>query len=261
MSIETRQHENGICELILDRPEKHNAFDDKSIAKMTAVLHQLQNDDACRIILIKSSSENFCAGADIEWMKRMADYTAEENEADAMRLAQFLQTLDTISKPTIALAQGWTVGGGLGVLACCDIVLSDTNAKFCFSEVKLGLIPATITPYVMQKIGASQTRYCFLTAKTFDAAEAKNMHLVHDIISDDLHTAGFALAKNMLKNGPMAMSACKQQIASLQPVACNHLEKTAKLIADIRVSEEGQEGLRAFLEKRQAAWIVNDKED
>ncbi|MBC7963936.1 MAG: enoyl-CoA hydratase/isomerase family protein, partial [Steroidobacteraceae bacterium] len=203
--------ERGVVTLTMNRPELHNAFDDRLIATLTDALRQLAADPAVRVLLLAASGKSFSAGADLNWMRRMADYSHEQNLADAAALAELMRTLDSLPKPTIALVQGAAYGGGVGLAACCDIVLATARASFCLSEVRLGLIPAVISPYVVAAIGSRAARRYFLTAETFDALEAQRIGLVHEVVADqdELTVVAERLTVQLLKNGPAALSAAK----------------------------------------------------
>lgn len=248
----------GRATITLNRPELHNAFDDTLIGALTGELKRLERDPEVRVILLAAKGKSFSSGADLNWMRRMADYSFIENLSDAMGLAELMKTLANIPKPTIALVQGAAIGGGVGLVACCDIALSSENASFCLSEVKLGLIPAVISPYVAAAIGARATRRYFITAERFDSAEACRLGLVHEVVPrDQLAQKGEELSRLLLRNGPLAMASVKALVAE---VALNTLDDdliadTAERIAEIRASDEGREGLSAFLEKRSPNWI------
>lgn len=250
------QHENGITIITFNRPERHNAFDDVFIKRFTEELYACNDDDTIKIILIKANGKNFSAGADIEWMKRMLQFTEEENFNDALQLANLLKELKNTPKITIALAKGTIMGGGVGLLACCDMVIADDQTRFCFSEAKLGLVPATIAPYVIQAIGSRAAKYYFLTAKSFNSLEAKEIGLVQEIVKhDQLVASGIELANSLLKNGPHALPIIKQLVSKIMPYNESLIIETAELIASVRCSSEAQEGLSAFLEKRETSWV------
>lgn len=249
------RQENRIAILTLNRPDRHNAFNDLMIDQFIQILTQLENTPAINLLILMANGKNFSAGADIEWMKKVKDFTEAENLADAKRLAKLLQMLSRFSKPTIALANGKTLGGGVGLLACCDIVLAEENAHFCFSETKIGLIPATIAPYIIQAIGARHAKYYFLTAEFFNAQRAKNIGLVQTIVEQgSLFTAGMKTALSLLKNGPSALVETKKLIACIHSFNEELTGSLSQWLAKIRVSEEAQEGLSAFLEKRSPTW-------
>jgi methylglutaconyl-CoA hydratase len=249
--------DGGVARLVLARPEKHNAFDDAVIAAFTEALESVGNDAAVRVVVVGGEGKSFSAGADLDWMRRMADYGEAENLADARALAVMLCTLNELPKPTIARVQGATFGGGVGLVACCDIAVASKAAIFCLSEARLGLTPSTISPYVVAAMGANNARRYFLTAERFDAAAAERMGLVHMVAAPErLDHAVDDLVAALLQNGPMAISECKQLIRRVAngPVDEAMIEDTAQHIARVRASAEGKEGVRAFLEKRPPAW-------
>ena len=248
----------GVATVTMNRPELHNAFDDLMIQALTSEFLRLNADPQVRVVLLAASGKSFSAGADLNWMRRMADYSLEENLADSMALAGLMRTLYGLSKPTIALVQGAAYGGGVGLVACCDIVLATDQATFCLSEVKLGLIPAVISPYVMEAIGSRAARRYFLTAERFDAIEAQHLGLVHELVAvEDLRARGESLAALLIQNGPLALSAVKRLVAALTrtPIDDAMIADTARRIADIRSSDEGKDGVGAFLQKRPPAWV------
>jgi methylglutaconyl-CoA hydratase len=250
--------DHGRATITLNRPELHNAFDDTLINALTEELKRLERDPGVRVILLAAKGKSFSSGADLNWMRRMADYSFIENLSDAMGLAELMKTLANIPKPTVALIQGAAIGGGVGLVACCDIALASDRASFCLSEVKLGLIPAVISPYVAAAIGSRATRRYFITAERFDALEAHRLGLVHEIVpAEDLVQKGDELSRALLRNGPQAMASVKALVAevSLSALDDDLIADTAERIAEIRASDEGREGLSAFLEKRPPGWI------
>jgi methylglutaconyl-CoA hydratase len=249
--------DGGVARLILAQPKKHNAFDDAIIAAFTEALERVGNDASVRVVVLSGEGKSFSAGADLEWMRRMADYGDAENLADARALAAMLQRLNDLPKPTIARVQGATFGGGVGLVACCDIAIASDAAIFCLSEARLGLTPSTISPYVVAAMGAHNARRYFLTAERFDGAVAERIGLVHMVTKPDrLDAAVDDFIAALLRNGPMAIAECKALIRRVAagPVDGPMIEDTAQHIARVRASAEGKEGVRAFLEKRPAAW-------
>ena len=250
----------GIATLTMNRPELHNAFDDILIVEMTAELRRLENDERVRVVRLAGSGKSFSAGADLNYMRRMSSYSREENLRDALVLAGLMQTLNDLGKPTIAMVQGVAYGGGVGLAACCDMVLAAEGATFCLSEVKLGIIPVVISPYVIAAIGARSCRRYFQSAEAFDAREACRIGLVHEVVADQaaLQERSMQLAGQLLKNGPTAMTEAKRMIALVagRPLNAELIADTAAIIADRRACAEGREGLAAFLEKRKPAWVT-----
>lgn len=245
----------GIGTLTLNKPQRHNAFNDEMIDELTTALRELDRDQSIRLVLLKAAGKNFSAGADLAWMKQMIHYSFDHNVDDAMKLVNLLKILNRLSKPTIAMVQGLAYGGALGLLACCDIVIAHENAQFCFSEAKLGLIPATIAPYIVKAIGFRQARYLFLTALPFGARQALELGLIHQVVtSDDVEQACQKIILALLDNGPHALMAIKSLMNDLEPCDENKLNQTAKILAQIRISPEAQEGIEAFLEKRLPSW-------
>lgn len=251
--------DRGVATLTINRPEIHNAFDDQLIEELITTLRQVEADDSTRILILASEGKSFSAGADLRWMRRMADYTPAENKADAMQLAELMKTLNFLSKPTIARVQGAAFGGGVGLVACCDIAIASSKALFCLSEVRLGLIPAVISPYVVAAMGERASRRYFTTAERFGADEALRTELVHEVVeSEGLDAAIDAVIDQLLKGGPAAQAAAKSLIfaVSRQPTTDTVIEDTADRITAARASDEGKEGLSAFLEKRSPEWIT-----
>jgi methylglutaconyl-CoA hydratase len=248
----------GVSTVTLDRPEVRNAFNDEVITELAAVFTELGQRDEVRCVVLAANGPAFCAGADLNWMKRMADYTRDENVADAAALAHMLRVIYRCPKPTIARVQGDAYAGGTGLVAVCDIAVAADTAQFCLSEVKLGLIPATISPYVIRAMGARAAHRYFLTAERFSAAEALRIGFVHEVVAADQLDARVAdIARSLVQAGPAAVKACK---ALLQDVAGHEIsqllvDRTVQGIADIRVSDEGREGIQSFLGKRKPGWL------
>ncbi len=248
--------DSGIVRLTLARPEAHNAFDDKLIAELTAALEAIDRDPDVRVLVLTGAGASFSAGADLAWMRRMAKAGTDENRADALRLARLMRILDGMSKPTIARVNGAAFGGGVGLVACCDIAIAVETANFALSEVKLGLVPAVISPYVIAAIGARQARRWFQSAEAFSAAEAMRIGLLHAVVpADALDAAVQRQCALLLKAGPVAVTEAKSLVRRAQTVNVDALDMAnAELIARLRVSPEGQEGLGAFLDKRPPTW-------
>lgn len=251
--------EAGVATVTLNRPEVRNAFNDEVIAEMTAVFSELAERDEVRCMVLAGNGPAFCAGADLNWMKRMAGYTHDENVADAAALANMLRVLYHCPKPTIARVQGDVYAGGTGLVAACDMAVAVDSAQFCLSEVKLGLVPATISPYVIRAMGARAAHRYFLTAERFSAAEALRIGFVHEVVTaDQLDAAVAALAQTLLQAGPAAVKACKALVQDIAGKDITQLliDRTVHAIAEIRVSDEGREGIQAFLGKRKPDWLL-----
>lgn len=255
-------HANGVFHLVLNRPEVHNAFDDTLILKITAAIEQITQRADARIIILRSNGKNFSAGADLNWMRRIAALDFHDNVADAKQLAELMKTLNECPLPTICLVQGAAFGGALGLVSCCDIAIAAENASFCLSETRIGLVPAVISPYVIRAIGERQARRYFLTAEKFAAQTALMHGLVHKVAAEEnLLSEAESLCRILLENSPNAILKAKRLIRDVsgQPIDQELIHYTTELIAFMRVSEQGQEGLSAFLEKRPAAWQRGDK--
>jgi len=241
----------------LNRPDKHNAFDEHLIAELTQAFRDLASDTAVRVAVLAANGQSFSAGADLDWMKRMSAMGRADNERDAMALADLMEAIDRCPKPVVGLIQGAALGGGVGLVACCDIAIATSSASFSLSEVRLGLIPAVISPYVAAAIGPRACRRYFLTAERFDAATAAKLGLVHRVVEPEaLETARDETIKQLLACGPAAQGAAKDLI---RRVACAPNDEalrhdTAGRIADARASAEGKEGIAALLEKRKPNW-------
>ncbi|MCE5233939.1 MAG: enoyl-CoA hydratase-related protein [Mizugakiibacter sp.] len=249
----------AVAEITLQRPQVHNAFDDALIAELTAALRSLDDDATVRALVLTGAGASFSAGADLNWMRGMAAAGEEENRADSLRLAALMRTLNFLSKPTLARVNGAAYGGGVGLVACCDLAIGVEGAKFALSEVKLGLVPAVISPYVIAAVGARHARRLFLSGEVFDAAEAARVGLLHQVVPATELDAAIDRALHWLaKGGPQAQREAKRlalRAAGMTPEAQQRIdEDNAALIARLRVSAEGQEGLGAFLDKHPPRW-------
>ena len=248
---------NGVARVTLNRPEVRNAFDDALIAALSRIFEQLDADPETRIVVLAGNGPAFCAGADLGWMKRMAAYGHDENLRDAAGLAAMLSALDRLKKPTLARVHGPAFAGGTGLVAACDIAVGTPAAKFCFSEAKLGLSPATISPYVLRAIGERAARRYFLTAEVFDAEEACRIGLLSAVVAEG-ELDGFidSLLAHLLGGGPQAHTKIKDLVRAVagRPVDTALKDDTARRIAEIRASPEGREGIASFLEKRKPSW-------
>ena len=247
----------GIVLLTLNRPEVHNAFDDVLISSLLEELRRLSEDSNVRVLCLTGAGASFSAGADLNWMRRAANFSEEDNTADAHQLAAMLRTLDEFPRPTLALVNGAAFGGGIGLVAACDIAIASTQARFSLSEVRLGLVPATISPYVVAAIGQRAARRFYLTGERFNANTAHSIGLVHEVVPhDELRAAGEKMIDTLLSGGPEAQAVAKNLIKETAPARDrDHLDAwTARLIAEIRQTDEATEGLTAFFDKRPAAW-------
>ena len=252
--------EGKIATVTLNRPDTRNAFNEETIAEITRAFRELGADDDLRAIVLAANGPAFCAGADLNWMKKMAGYTHAENQADALQLAEMLRTIYLCPKPVVAKVQGDCYAGGMGLVAACDIVVAVAEANFCLSEVKLGLIPATISPYVIKAMGENASRRYFLTAERFSASEALRIGFAHEVVAADALDAKVAeIVKALVNNSPHAVRHAKALVREVvgQTVDDALLADTAERIAHIRASEQGREGVASFLEKRKPNWLTN----
>jgi methylglutaconyl-CoA hydratase len=250
------EREGPIVRVILSRPEVRNAFDDVLIAELTEAFARLCADSEARVIFLQGSGASFCAGADVAWMRQAGTYSKSENKADAGRMARMLRAIDACAKPVVALVHGHALGGGVGLAAAADIAIAAEGTVFSLAEVKLGILPSVISPYVLRAIGARHARDLFLTGDRFDAREAMRIGLVHQVVPPaELEAAGRKKAESLLTSGPEAVRVAKgliEKVAGLSPEEA--LPLTVETIAARRASEEAREGLSAFLEKRKPAW-------
>ena len=247
----------GVATVALNRPAIHNAFDDRLIADLTAALRRLAEDAAVRVVVLTGSGESFSAGGDLNWMRRMAQYSDAENLADALALAELLRSLNELPKPTVARVNGAAFAGGLGLVCCCDVAVAAEEAIFSISEARLGLVPATISPYVVDAIGARAARRYFLTAERFSASEAQRIGLVHEVAPRAaLDAAVEKIVAALLEAGAGAQARSKRLIAEVRdrPMTEALMALTARAIAEARASAEAREGLAAFFAKRKPNW-------
>lgn len=245
----------------MNRPEVRNAFNEQSIAELTAAFHALDRERAVRIIVLAARGPAFCAGADLNWMKRMAGYTEEENRADAQALAEMLHTIYNCSKPTVARVHGDCYAGGMGLVAACDIAVAAEGIEFCLSEVKLGLIPATIAPYVMRAMGERAAHRYFLTAERFSAQEAARIGFVQAVAAaDELDATVARMTQHLSAGSPHALDQCKRLLREIggETIDAALIADTARRIGEIRVSPQGREGIQSFLEKRKPSWLQDE---
>jgi methylglutaconyl-CoA hydratase len=259
MTALTVSLQDGVQTLTLSRPDVRNAFNDEVIAELKNAFIAVAQNPQVLCVVLAAEGPAFCAGADLNWMRRMADYTHAENLADAGELAAMLKAIYTCPQPTIARVQGDVYAGGLGLVAACDMVVSVDTAHYCLSEVKLGLIPATISPYVIRAMGARAAHRYFLTAERFDAHEAHRVGLVHEVVPPDaLDSQVDEWVQALLKASPNALRACKKLLQDVAEREINDplIRQTVEGIADIRASSEGKEGVQSFLQKRKPGWLV-----
>ena len=257
-SVLTRIDRTGIATITFNRARVHNAIDEAVIAEFKNGLRQVAADAVARVVVIAGEGESFCAGADLNWMKRSAAYSEQQNYREAADFAELLQELHELPKPTIARVHGPAYGGGVGIVAACDIAIGARSASFAFSEVRLGLIPAMISPYVIAAIGEHNARRYMLTAERVDAETALSIGLLHETCDEgELDQRVRQVTANLLRGGPASIAACKMLIDRVahMPIDGEAREHTARAIAAIRASDEGKEGVGAFLEKRKPRWM------
>ena len=251
--------QDRIARITLTRPEVRNAFNDEVIQQLKAAFEDVGQRDDVRAVVLAAVGPAFCAGADLNWMRRMADYTRDENVADAGQLAAMLKAIYECPKPTMAAVQGDVFAGGMGLVAACDMAVSVDSATYCLSEVKLGLIPATISPYVIRAMGARAAHRYFLTAERFNAQEAHRIGFVHELVNgpEALSAKVDELAQALCNASPAAVRACKRLVLDVaeREINASLIAATVEGIADIRASEEGREGVQSFLQKRKPAWL------
>jgi len=256
------ERRGGVAVVTLNRPEVRNAFDDALIAALAANFKALDDDDGVRAVVLGGNGPAFCAGGDLNWMKRMAGYGYEQNLHDAMGLAVMLQTIDRMKKPVIARVHGPAYAGGTGLVAACDIAVGTPEAKFCLSEARIGLSPATISPYVLRAMGERAARRYFLTAEVFDAEEALRIGMLSALVpAAQLDATIDSLLGNLLACGREALAKIKDLIRAVasRPIDDSMVADTARRIAEIRGSAEGKEGVASFLEKRKPSWVAGEK--
>ena len=257
--IEILRPRPEVAEVWLNRPDVRNAFNDEVIAELTAAFAQLARDAQVRVVVLSGRGKAFCAGADLNWMRAMADYSWEQNREDAQRLADMLWTLDQCPVPVVGRVQGDCYAGGMGLAAICDVLVASRNVTFCLSEARLGLLPATISPYVVRAMGPQAARRYFVTAERFSAAQAHAMGMVHELCEPEALDAKVAeIVATLVANGPAAVKACKQLLRDVAEQGRTQAlrAETARRIADIRASSQGKEGVPSFLGKRSPNWQV-----
>lgn len=252
--------DDGIGILTLNKPARHNALDDTLISETSAALAEFEADPRVRLVVLSSIGKSFCAGADMSWLRRDPPHSLDENLRDARQLGLLMLRLNSLKKPTIARVQGPTFGSGIGLVACCDIAIATYDAQFALSDVKLGIIPAVVSPFIIAAIGERFMRRYSLSAERFSAAEAYRIGLVHEVVPDEaeLDVALMEIVDSLLKNGPQAMAECKSLLRAFSacPIDAEIVEEAAQRMARIRSSPEGMEGLTALIEKRKPNWIA-----
>jgi methylglutaconyl-CoA hydratase len=256
-TLDIRRPSKHLAEVWLNRPEVRNAFNDGVITELTEAFRTLGSDADLRAIVLGGHGKAFCAGADLGWMRAMADYSWQQNHEDAARLAEMLWAIWSCPVPVVGRVHGDCYAGGLGLAAACDVLLASDNVHFCLSEAKLGLLPATIAPYVVRAMGEQAARRYFVTAERFSAAQAQAMGFVHEVVAADALDAKVTeVVAALVANGPAAVKACKQLVKDVAavPITPALRDDTARRIADIRASSEGREGVQAFLNKRDPSW-------
>jgi methylglutaconyl-CoA hydratase len=249
-----------VAYVTLNRPEVHNAFNARLIAELSQAFAELPQDESLRAIVLAGAGRSFCAGADLNWMRSSLDFSEAENHADALKMSDMLAAIDACPCPVVARIHGASLGGGVGLAAVCDIVIAAEDAQFGFTEARLGIAPAVISPFAVRKIGASAARALFTTAERFSAARAREIGLAHVVVpAAELEAATTATLAEIARNGPHAVRAAKRLARTILGVPVPEArELTARTIAALRVSAEGQEGIRSFLEKRRPAWTAAD---
>ena len=260
-NIITIWSKNGVCTITLNRPDVKNAFNESMIENLQSVMEKVSNNKDLRVLIITGTGDSFSAGADLNWMKKSIHFSKEENIKDANKFAKMLKTLDNFGRPTIAKINGHVFGGGLGIIASCDFAVSADSAKYCFSEVKLGLTPAMISPYIIRSIGETWARRLFLSGQVFDSKLALKINLLSKVVPlEDLNIEINYLVKLLLKGAPNAQGMCKKLIKKVNNSNINKelINYTLEKIAQSRSSEEGKDGMSAFLNKHKAKWLVND---
>ncbi len=257
--VVTKKDREAVLRITFNRPEIHNAFNSEAILELTDAFDRVKADDSVRVVVLTGEGKSFCAGADINWLREIIRYSFDQNLEESLQLAEVLYKIYTLPKPTIAMVNGTAIGGGTGFLSVCDIAVAAEEAKFGLSEVKIGLVPATISPYVVRKIGESKAREYFLTGQRISAQKALEIGLINEVVPrKKLEERIEELIEQFLASGPEAIASCKELILNVPRMSLDDVkEYTARLIANLRISEEGQEGMSAFLEKRKPRWTLS----
>lgn len=250
------ERKDKIAHITLNRPEIHNAFNDKMISELSEIFDHIKEQDDIRVVILTGKGKSFCAGADLKWMKKMKDFSYEENLEDSIALSEMFYKMYSIKKPTICLVNGAAIGGGTGLVAACDIAIAATHAKFSFSEVKLGLVPACISPYVVKKCGEGRCREFFLTGERLTAEKAYRAGLVNFVVPlEEMNNFAENITRQLITSGPEAIGMCKDLLSKVPELSLKEAgQYTAEVISKMRISDEGQEGMNAFFEKRKPDW-------
>ncbi len=250
-----------VARISFNRPEVHNAFNAVMISELDDAFEKAETDESIRVVVLNGTGKSFCAGADINWMREIIHYSFEQNLEESLHLAELLHKIYAMPKPTLAMVNGTAIGGGTGFIAACDIAIALEEAKFGLSEVKIGLVPAAISPYVIRKIGESKAREYFLTGRRISARKACEIGLLNEVVSSEkLEEKVDDIVSLLLTSGPNALASCKELIHKVPQMSFEEAKTfTANMIAELRVSQEGQEGMSAFLEKRRPNWVKNKK--
>ena len=257
----SKKDRDEVLWITLNRPEVHNAFNSEAILELIDAFDRIKEDETVRVVVLTGEGKSFCAGADINWMREIIHYSFDQNLEESLQLAEVLHKIYTLPKPTIAMVNGAAIGGGTGFLSVCDIAVAAEEAKFGLSEVKIGLVTAAISPYVVRKIGESKAREYFLTGQRVPAQKALELGLINEVVpKDKLEERVGELIEQFLASGPEAIASCKELILNVPRMSLEDVkEYTARMIANLRISEEGQEGMSAYLEKRKPRWVLSDK--
>jgi methylglutaconyl-CoA hydratase len=252
------ESQNGVFTVEITRPDVRNAFNDELISEFQTAFDRIAKDDTIRVVILRGAGPTFCAGGDLNWMQKSVALSGDENLTDTRKLARMFATLNSCPKPVVGLVHGAAIGGGVGLVSICDYIVASRETIFSLSEVRLGIIPACIGPFVLAKIGESHARALFMSAERFNAERAREIGLVHELVDspEALNTAADRIIKNLLQCGPKAMAAAKALVRGIKQRSFeDQLEYVAVTLAELRVTPEGQEGLKAFLEKRKPNWI------
>jgi methylglutaconyl-CoA hydratase len=259
--VVSKKDREEVLWVTFNRPEVHNAFNAEALLELTETFERVKDDETVRVIVLTGEGKSFCAGADINWLREIIHYSFDQNLEESLQLAEVLHKIYTLPKPTLAMVNGSAIGGGTGFLSVCDIAVASEEAKFGLSEVKIGLVPAAISPYVIKKIGESKAREYFLSGQRISAQRAAEIGLINEVVpKEKLAERIEELIEQLLASGPEAIASCKELILNVPRLSLEDVkEYTARMIANLRISEEGQEGMSAYLEKRKPRWTLPTK--